>query len=363
MLWFAIVVLAARPPSAMYNVKELRRKANQAARRSTDGSVVLVSASFDYAPVLVNWLANVERLGVRNWLVVCFDKPMRQFLERRGATSLVLCQTRALPQHQGIWLARLAILRDLIAKGIAVTLSDLDAIWLKDATPYLHVADVVASRGSHPSWASDAWGASLCMGLIRFNPGSEAFVKLFLLREGTGDDQCAVNQALKRVNLTWTTPLPLPYVNSSTTDTGVAANCRGLTVALLPHSTFVRICDLERSRGAVVEHCLTPKTVPSKRDSLRQRGTWIIDANWSHIAPSAGWHYTPPPKESNQTRFYTWLLRLTAETNSASTPATVPDNDVRSTMETSTPPQSHKPASLLSFLVTWLLRIGFHSNR
>lgn len=349
-LLLAVVVALAVSASHRCDVKELRRKANQAARRSTDGSVVVVSASFDYAPVLVNWLANMERLGLRNWLVVCFDKQMRQFLARRGATSIVLCVAKRM-RHQDIWLARLAILRDLVSKGIPVTLSDLDAMWLKDATPYLHVADVVASRGTHPTWASDAWGAALCMGLVRFNPHSEAFVNLFLQRKGITDDQCALNAGLKMANITWTTALPLPFVNSSTTDTGMIT-VEGITVALLPHSTFVRRCEFEgrASSGVVVEHCYTPKTARSKRDSLRKRGTWIIGGD---MGSSTGSNDVNATAAVNQTRFYTWLRGRLTDTTTIAVP--VHDSaEAAFNQDTGLPTQPHESYGFVRSVVSWL---------
>jgi len=275
---------------ASYDPRELRRAAARARNASTDGSVVVVTASRDYAPVLLNWLSAMERLGVRNWVVVCFDTYMRTLLEKRGATTSVTCwlgQWSKRERLRRIWTLRVEMLGDLVEAGFGVTLSDLDAIWLRDAHPYLGSADIVASRGSFPPWLSSTWGATACMGLIRFNVGSRRFVRRALKREVTenGDDQIAINLALDKDHVRWNAP-NITYVGSTHTSTGVTRS--GVTVALLPHTLFVRRCDLETHLDParlVVSHCYTPKTVGAKRTSLATSGSWLLRDDWISVPP------------------------------------------------------------------------------
>ncbi|KAJ8614030.1 hypothetical protein CTAYLR_009616 [Chrysophaeum taylorii] len=304
-----------------YDVEELAVAASRAQNASSDGSIVVLTASRDYTPVLVNWLIFAERLGVRNWIVVCFDRAIRSFLEKRGVVTCVGCymeparpretQKAKRERHRRIWTLRVQMLSDLVSRGISVTLSDLDAIWHRDATPKLAAADVVASRGSFPPWASDLWGAAACMGLVRFNSNQRTrlFVQEHLLPTAAdlGDDQIALNAALKNVQIRWKNSNQpafrnLTYVGSATTDYGETAT--GLTIALLPHTEFVRRCDLEKIKpdpasALVVQHCYTPKTVASKRTSLLSLGSWYLGDHWDIIPPD---HNLQPPA-----MFSAWL--------------------------------------------------------
>ena len=89
----------------------------------------------------------------------------------------------------------------LLRASYNVTIADADAVFLSDASSWLSGFDLVASRrrrnqhrtrrvcstawgstrraqtrhrrsrGNFPEWCSERWGASLCLGLARFNTG------------------------------------------------------------------------------------------------------------------------------------------------------------------------------------------------
>lgn len=279
---------------AGYSNEELLAAAARAANASADGSsIVVVTASRDYAAVLTNWLVAMERLSLRNWVVVCFDAYVQSLLERRGAKTCVRCRLGESAaardrRHKQIWTVRVEMLAVLVEK-YKVTLSDLDAIWLRDAHPFLDSADVVASRGSFPPWASQLWGAAACMGLIRFNVGSKDFVKNSFYRQVhiNGDDQFSLNLALRNEGVRWNVK-NLSYVDSDTFDVGITQN--GLTIGLLPHTLFIRRCDLldnqrRHDQLVVVRHCYTVKTAASKKNSLSAEGSWLLRDDWATIQP------------------------------------------------------------------------------
>lgn len=294
-----------------YSTSELVVKANVARRTSADGSIVVVSASKDYLSVLVNWLAAMEALALRNILVICLDRPTKVFLEKRGLqTAALLRLGKHGSVHRRIWRIRVTMLAELLSAGFAVTLSDLDAIWRRDAHPFLRSADVVASRGSFPTWAAKLWGASACMGLARFNAGAQSFVASILHAEvmAKGDDQVALNAALWKMGVVFPSG-NLSYVGSQTTDLGQTRD--GLTVALLPHAQFVRRCDAEghESRAVVVRHCYAPKTATSKRQSLSDLGEWGLRPDWDAVpVPSLVARRTG---QDQQPAFSAWLRNVT----------------------------------------------------
>lgn len=316
---------------ASYSGEELMAAASRAAKASDDGSsIVVVTASRDYAAVLTNWMVAMERLSLRNFVVVCFDSYVQSILERRGAKTCVRCQLGAVGvsrerRHKQIWTVRVEMLALLVDK-YNVTLSDLDAIWLRDAHPFLHSADIVASRGSFPPWASQLWGAAACMGLIRFNAGSKDFVRTMFYRQvqANGDDQFALNLALKNDGLRWESNLS--YVESSALDVGTTQT--GLTIGLLPHTLFIRRCDLldnqlRHDDHVVVRHCYTVKTAASKQYSLSTEGSWLLRDDWATIKIPHSIHRMTEKRSDEfdpHPTFSSWLRAVSSSSEKASSP-------------------------------------------
>lgn len=188
-----------------------------------------------------------------------------------------------------------------------MTLADADAVFVRDAHGWLSpdAGDVVASRGSFPQWAHQEWGATACMGLVRFNsgPATVAFAKSLLhLTTTLGDDQKAVNAALKKATVTWkadsrlTTKQPLSYVGSATPSSGDATvDDKRLKVTLLPHRLFQRRCvDEPTTDDIVVKHCYADKVAGEKKTALAQSGAWFLKDDWrainhTHFASTSEW--------------------------------------------------------------------------
>lgn len=300
-----VVVINARPHRARGNATAPRLPKRQwcfekekllAAAKSEE--VILVTASFDYRGVLLNWLVAMELATkeIDRVVLLCLDREVAKFLEGIGL-SCVACdvaETKSRHQRHGrIWLSRVHALSLFLETKKNVTLSDLDAIWLQNPRAHLNTADLVASRGSFPKWASDKWGAAACMGFIRFNAPTFDFVHRIVLREiyARGfDDQLAINAALHKAALRW--PALLAYVDSADLDRGKTGR-PPLSVAFLPHSRFVRICPDDETSDqtiipkrklsddlVVVKHCYTQKTVNSKEVSLGRRGLWFLVDDW-----------------------------------------------------------------------------------
>ena len=95
----------------------------------------------------------------------------------------------------------------------------------------------MASRGNFPEWSAERWGASLCLGLARFNPGAHVASLTKHLVERTQslrDDQRAVNHVLHEADIAWapeTADGKLLFATSTTTATGVYASREGRSLA------------------------------------------------------------------------------------------------------------------------------------
>lgn len=258
------------------------------ARRVADdtGAVTVVTAGYEYVDVLVNWLVAYEDTNGPNWVVVCLDERLKAFLEARKATCGATVPRAARDQGHGhIWATRVQLLTSLLTAGLNVTLADADAVAVGEIGPHLGVADVVASRGSFPNWATDLWGATGCMGFVRFNVGAARFARdLLAATRRLGDDQKALNAVFKRRDVRWVGAAPLGYVGSERTDFGRTES--GATVALLPHSAFRRRCAPETSATKpVVLHCYADKVAGDKVAALRAAGAWMLRDDWKEIAP------------------------------------------------------------------------------
>ncbi|CAM9763628.1 unnamed protein product [Scytosiphon promiscuus] len=174
-------------------------------------------------------------------------------------------------------------------------------------------SDVVASRGSYPRILGKEWGATMCMGFVLFRAGNVASMATFLsfmedLVMKTGDDQVSVNTAASKLGVVWdedgdmryeestrygvghipansiTAAAAAGYGANSSGGTGVAfedghEEVRPLTVTLLPHNTYTRICDQSPiSDRTVVAHCYDPAKVASvKTFWMESMNLWSVE--------------------------------------------------------------------------------------
>ena len=184
-----------------------------------------------------------------------------------------------------VWESRMRMVLCLLRASYNVTVSDTDAVFLSDASPWLTGYDLVASRGNFPEWSAERWGASLCLGLARFNTGAHvaALTKHLVERtQSLRDDQRAVNHVLHEADVAWapeTSDGKLLFATSTKTAAGFT---RLVRVGLLPHAKFVRDCS-RGTRGAVVVHCVS-RSVDAKREALEKAAAWVLRDDWRDVA-------------------------------------------------------------------------------
>lgn len=257
-------------------------------RRAADNSVVVVFTDQGYLPVLLNWVAYGITSGSLgdNFAIVCIDAGAKQSIEALGGECYQLPEAPAEVKNLGeIWYMRMLLVSDLLQMGLDVLLTDADAMWIGDPMPMVQdsTADIVASRGSFPTAEAQTWGATLCMGFIFFRATEASKTTLEVVissksAQGTGgfDDQLTLNVILAHFGLHW--DHKLSYEDSLDVDHG-KTELNSVSVALLPHSKFMRICPEVLPPQVLVAHCLSAKTSSSKEDELSQQGLWVWSPN------------------------------------------------------------------------------------
>ena len=104
------------------------------------GTLIFTSASEGFLPALVNWVALLYRLELKNIFVHALDKPTHKFLGSRGFASYHN-DSEAAPMPEGlnvdanlldVWVERSFMVYRLLLLGYNVIQSDTDALWLQN---------------------------------------------------------------------------------------------------------------------------------------------------------------------------------------------------------------------------------------
>ena len=147
---------------------------------SRSSPVTVVAANYPYRDVVINWLiaARVKvEPPLENILVVSFDSPLQELLQRVGIESVqvppesVLINSAYVNAYDKLLVARVIVLRLINYWGYDVAHYDTDAIILKNPLSLYNKhadSDVVGSTGTWPFELGKKWGFTLCMGVILF---------------------------------------------------------------------------------------------------------------------------------------------------------------------------------------------------
>lgn len=311
---------------------------NSSADASPINHKVLLFVDFPFFTLFLNWLAHfTDVCGQQRHSsleVVCMDERVVSHIAARNlscsAHSFLLSNESFHNKHLLVWGRRMDIVIHYLQRNTSILLSDLDALWRKD--PYVELKQLhtqgyqlIASRGSWPQQFSAQWGATICMGFMYLRP-SPFTIHLMnstrnLMLNTTPDDQQAINTILGTWRVRWSVmPMPLldsvkvdfgrvPWPPASTATEGAASSSnavglfnatggqeedylsvKGVSIALLSHSQFMRNCSRSRSRSRApmlsnkirktirdltVAHChVAPGNAYKKFLSLQTIGLW-----------------------------------------------------------------------------------------
>ncbi len=192
----------------------------QAALVQHNGTVCVTFISQECLRVGIYWLGAMQRLGLRNVLVIAGDEPTNAAMAARGV-ACVQAELGADDRHvsfqsasgltwNGLAMATLKfpVVRFLLAQGCDVVLSDIDALWLQDPLPHCRgLADIAFQRACYfPVALVQEWGFAACSGFIywRSTNGTIAFLDSCLSEaRQVQDDQIALNLALVEADAVW----------------------------------------------------------------------------------------------------------------------------------------------------------------
>lgn len=232
--------------------------------------------------------------------IVCMDlmtpKLILDMDLRCSSFSFVMNNSKSLEQHvirAKVWTNRVVAMQQILQHNkTSILVSDLDALWLHDPFPLInqHIGSslIIASRGLWPETVSAAWGATLCMGLMFLKSSeftihllgemkaqlmnsksktaeysdktikkskarrSSSLVRKSVTTDGANqngkelliDDQYWLNTILQAWKLQWkSVQFPLVMNGSVVVDIGKIFRLGNVhTIALLPHTNFVRHC-------------------------------------------------------------------------------------------------------------------------
>ncbi len=245
--------------------------------------LVIAFSDCSYLPLLQLWLQRLGQLGVDRVKVFCLDAVTSDWC---ASQRVAAAQIHWSGDLRDLWVQRIAVFSDLLARGEGFIHSDIDAIWVRnplEAGSAPHSAeDLIFSQGTvWPPDVHDRWGFVLCCGWF-WAKATAAARSFFQALEAdvrrTGDDQISVNRLLIKLGLGWNCRPPGEYqlsfhdrvVQCWSRPVRAASGTTPLSVALLPHREFQRLP--ENSDHAVVKHYLTPKNCLQKLSILRTYG-------------------------------------------------------------------------------------------
>ena len=257
--------------------------------RKHNNTLIVTFSDYHYKDVLLNWLASLHRLDIRNYLVISLDTKIHAFLNQQGIPSILF---REQVDLSDLWEMRIEIFQLLCHNDIDFIHSDTDAVWLRNPLPDYFTTpgcDVVASQGTvWPFDILDSQGFVFCCGLfyIKSNIRTRALFDEIASDIGkTGDDQASFNRVIQRTHLKWdmygTDSYHMHYEGRRFrcfTEPVVAYSpINKLSVALLPHHLFQRLH--MPGQDAFVKHLLSEKDSESKLDMFARTGCRLPDTD------------------------------------------------------------------------------------
>lgn len=233
-----------------------------------------------YARIGQNWLAAMDRLGLRDrLLLVTLDDEAAELF-----ASVATLHRPFIGGLGGLWAHRTRVIAELVADGCDVLHSDADAVWLRNplSEHFNGEEDLSFSQGT--IWPPDSLAAKgfvVCCGLFLMRATHRARALLpdwLALATSFGDDQIAMNRLIDRMFPKWT--IARAYQRSYhghtylCSDEKMTAEANGLRISVLPYDRFPRIA--EDYSGAYVAHPLSPKSAVETEACLRSAGLWLI---------------------------------------------------------------------------------------
>jgi hypothetical protein len=305
-IWPSSLAPAARPLQDLSAVMDLGKLAAVAAGVNSGKELSFTIISKEYIKTGLNWIYAMQRLGLKNFLIIAGDTFTSEKLDERGIHNVLaeidetefdasfVSSTGFSAKGLAVSAFKFPVARFLVESGYSVVLSDADAVWLHDPMPYLRDSEVAFQRiAYHPPTIAMLWGFAACGGFISFRSGQKttAFLERCIEEHRLlFCDQVAMNLVLLEGDPDWRCEyadwmLPVGAVQHDRGSLEAAfAKCvkspikgelrqGGLQVLALPHDKFWRHGWVTTSlRDMVICHPNSPKDDLEKMKLLDSMG-------------------------------------------------------------------------------------------
>lgn len=250
-----------------------------------DNNVIIAVANYAYKDIVDNWVFQMKKLGIDNFLIIALDKQLYAHLSSQGVNAFL--DVLVIEDIIDLWRKRIEIYEKVVRMGVNLVHSDLDAVWLRNPMIYFtdQSVDLVFSQGTYwPKHVHEKWGFVLCCGL--FYAGSnknniQLFQEMREILDDAGDDQAAINELIYQDNVEWEidSGYTIPF-----SDKQLLASRKmmvGLgnkySINILPHHLFQRLHNAKEK--AYVKHIYSPKNNESTKDVLIGSGCYFLEEN------------------------------------------------------------------------------------
>jgi hypothetical protein len=259
----------------------------------SDSSLGITFVSQEYLAVGVRWIEALNRLGLRNYLIIAGDSLTHKVLKDLGVVSIeariniddVSPEYRSPVGFTAKGLAmnalKFPVVRTLLNRGYDIVMSDADALWLQN--PLRHfppTVDIAFQRVVYfPKAIVAEWGFAACSGFVccRAKPGVVSFLDDCIQEHRkVQSDQLALNLALLEADTHWPShhvngrpygqshlqqeDLRLLFETTARDSIVGSADRYGLAVLALPHHEFWRHSFVRCSQSEmVICHPNSPK--------------------------------------------------------------------------------------------------------
>ena len=142
---------------------------------------VVTFCNADYVKLAVPWVRNLERTGVRDYVVAATDEIAQAGLAKQGVNTRLANGVFGKGRRAFAFASRLNVIHQYLKDGVDVVHSDLDAIWKRNILPQLDdpEVDLYISQGTvEPQEHFEKHGFVLCCGFY-YAKSNERVVDFF----------------------------------------------------------------------------------------------------------------------------------------------------------------------------------------
>ena len=266
---------------------------NSAREHSESNTIIIAFANNTYRLVLENWIFQINRLQIKNYLIFTLDQKIERYCKQNNINSFKLYSPsqNSILKLEDLWLLRVEIFFQLINSDLNFIHSDIDAVWLKNPIKkYVQETSscLIFSQGTvFPQKTLNIWGFVLCAGFfsIKSNPLTQSFLKDLLSKvKISKNDQKEINLLLcEKYTIQW------DKQNNTTYDLkrnkkkfecytdilkGNFKNHPNEHIDLLPQKLFQRLpSDTDE---AYIKHCLSDNYLYDKLKMLKKTESLFI---------------------------------------------------------------------------------------